>query len=166
MPDTVEPSLQQVTPDDPLFAGTSGQWWLQPVSGSDQLPLDSRLRGVPGLQTAWSRSTGDAAPVLAVLDTQRHPAMPNVPTMIEAGVKDFEITAWFGFMAPGGTPKAIVDKVSRDVKTVLRNPEVNKQISDSLAEVIGSTPEEYDAFIRAEIKKWAEVIVKAKMKDD
>lgn len=69
VPDTVEPSLQQVTPDDPLFAGTSGQWWLQPVSGSDSLPLDSRLRGVPGLQTAWSRSTGDAAPVLAVLDT-------------------------------------------------------------------------------------------------
>ena len=69
VPDTVEPSLQQVTPDDPLFAGTGGQWWLQPVSGSDSLPLDSRLRGVPGLQTAWSRSSGDAAPVLAVLDT-------------------------------------------------------------------------------------------------
>lgn len=69
VPDTVEPSLQQLTPDDPLFAGTGGQWWLQPVSGSDSLPLDSRLRGVPGLQTAWSRGTGDAAPVLAVLDT-------------------------------------------------------------------------------------------------
>jgi len=59
-----------------------------------------------------------------------------------------------------------VDKVSRDVKAVLRNPDVNKQITDTVAEVIGSTPEEYDTFIRAEIKKWAEVIVKAKMKDD
>ena len=96
----------------------------------------------------------------------RSPAAPDIPTIAEQGLRGFEAISWAGICAPGGTPKAIVDKVSRDVKTVLRNPEVNKQISDSLAEVIGSTPEEYDAFIRAEIKKWAEVIVKAKIKDD
>ena len=86
--------------------------------------------------------------------------------MAEAGVADFEITAWFGFMAPGGTPKAIVDKASKDIQTVLKNPDINKQITDTVAEVIGSTPEEYDAFIRSEIKKWAEVIVKAKITDN
>lgn len=69
VPDTLEPALQSVTPDDPGFAGETGQWWLQPVSGSDSLPLAARLRGVPGIQTAWSRTTGDAGPVLAVLDT-------------------------------------------------------------------------------------------------
>jgi len=103
---------------------------------------------------------------LAITSRERSPRAPNVPTMIEAGVKDFEITAWFGFMAPGSTPKTIVDKIYRDVKTVLENPDIHKQISDTVAEVIGSTPEEYDTFIRAEIKKWAEVIVKAKMKDN
>ena len=138
---------------------SSAQMTTDGLSGQFEILIHNAPVLLPFIQAGTLRA-------LAITSRERSPRMPNVPTMIEAGVKDFEITAWFGFMAPGGTPKAIVDKVSRDVKTVLRNPEVNKQISDSLAEVIGSTPEEYDAFIRAEIKKWAEVIVKAKMKDD
>jgi serine protease len=71
LPNTRE-ARQQVewpVPDDPLFAGESGQWWLQPVSGSNANAIGARLRGVPGLQSAWSRGTGSAATVVAVLDT-------------------------------------------------------------------------------------------------
>jgi tripartite-type tricarboxylate transporter receptor subunit TctC len=100
---------------------------------------------------------------LAITSDKRSPAEPQIPTMIESGVKDFEITAWFGFMAPAGTPKAIVDKVSQDVAKVLAMPDVNKRIVDQATEVVGSTPEQYAAFIRAETAKWKDVIIRAKM---
>jgi tripartite-type tricarboxylate transporter receptor subunit TctC len=103
---------------------------------------------------------------LAITSDVRSPSMPEVPTMIEAGVKGFEITAWFGFMAPAGTPKAIVDKVSQDVAKVLAMPDVNKRIVDEATIVVGSTPEEYGAFIKAETAKWKDVIVRTKMTAD
>ncbi|MFM7010310.1 MAG: Bug family tripartite tricarboxylate transporter substrate binding protein [Betaproteobacteria bacterium] len=103
---------------------------------------------------------------LAITSDVRSPSMPNVPTMIESGVKNFEITAWFGFMAPAGTPKAIVDQVSRDVAKVLAMPDVNKRIVDDAAIVVGSTPEEYAAFIKAETAKWKDVIIRTKMTAD
>lgn len=103
---------------------------------------------------------------LAITSDKRAPAEPNIPTMIESGVKDFEITAWFGFLAPAGTPKPIVDKVSQDVAKVLAMPDVNKRIVDTVTEVVGSTPEQYDAFIKAETAKWKDVIIRAKMTAD
>jgi tripartite-type tricarboxylate transporter receptor subunit TctC len=103
---------------------------------------------------------------LAITSDVRSPSMPQVPTMIESGVKGFEITAWFGFLAPAGTPKAIIDKVSADVKKVLAMPEVNKRIVDEATIVVGSTPEEYGAFIKAETAKWKDVIVRTKMTAD
>lgn len=79
VPDTREQLLQsQPAPDDPLFSGASPQWWLQPVSGSNGLPLAARLRGVAGVQTGWARSTGAPEVVIAVLDTgiTAHPDLP------------------------------------------------------------------------------------------
>ena len=71
LPDSREPRLQSalLNPDDPLFAGPDGQWWLQAVSGTDGNLPESRLRGVPGLQTAWATSIGHADTVIAVLDS-------------------------------------------------------------------------------------------------
>jgi tripartite-type tricarboxylate transporter receptor subunit TctC len=66
-------------------------------------------------------------------------------------------------MAPAGTPKPIVNQLSKDVATVLATPEVNKRISEMATEVVGSTPEFYAAFIKSETAKWKEVIIKAKM---
>ena len=103
---------------------------------------------------------------LAITSDKRSPAEPQIPTMIESGVKDFEITAWFGFMAPTGTPKPIIDKLSKDVATVLAMPDVNKRIVDTATEVVGSTPEQYAAFIKSETAKWKDVIIRAKMTAD
>lgn len=103
---------------------------------------------------------------IGITSVARSPAQPEVPTVIEQGIKDFEITAWFGFMAPAGTPKAIVDQLSKNVAAVLATPEVNKRISDTATEVIGSTPAFYAAFIKSETAKWKEVIIKAKMTPD
>ena len=103
---------------------------------------------------------------IGITSVARSPAQSEVPTVIEQGIKDFEITAWFGFMAPAGTPKAIVDQLSKNVATVLATPDVNKRISDTATEVIGSTPAFYAAFIKSETAKWKEVIIKAKMTPD
>lgn len=103
---------------------------------------------------------------LAITSSKRSPAEPNIPTMMESGVKDFEITAWFGFLAPTGTPKPIIDKLSKDVAKVLAMPDVNKRIVDQATEVVGSTPEQYAAFIKSETAKWKDVIIRAKMTAD
>ncbi len=100
---------------------------------------------------------------LAITSNKRSPAEPQIPTMIESGIKDFEITAWFGFLAPTGTPRPIIDKLSKDVAKVLAMPDVNKRIVDQATEVVGSTPEQYVAFIKSETAKWKDVIIRAKM---
>ncbi len=98
---------------------------------------------------------------LAVTGHNRTAAAPDVPTMAEAGVSDFEITAWFGLMAPGGTPQSIVHKISTDVATVVALPDVRDRILAQASEPVSSTPEEYAAFIQSEIKKWSMVIRQA-----
>ena len=138
---------------------SSAQMTTDGLSGQFELLIHNAPVLLPFIQAGQLRT-------LAITSKERSPRMPQVPTMMEAGVKDFEMTAWFGFMAPGGTPKALVDKISKDIQTVLKTPEVNRQITDSMSEVIGSSPEEYDAFIRSEIKRWAEVIHKAKISDN
>lgn len=79
-PNEREPLLQATTPSDPLFPGSSGQWWLHPAGGSDQAAREYRLRGVPGVQRAWTLSTGTALVPVAVLDTgaTAHPELQGV----------------------------------------------------------------------------------------
>lgn len=102
----------------------------------------------------------------AITSSERSPAAPDVPTMAEVGIADFEITAWFGFMAPAGTPKPIINKISKDVARIIAIPEVRDRILAQASVPIANTPEEYAAFIQAETKKWAEVIKQANIKAD
>ncbi len=103
---------------------------------------------------------------LAITSSERSPSAPDVPTMAEAGIADFEITAWFGFMAPAGTPTPIIDKVSKEVARIIAMPEVRDRILAQASVPISNTPEEYAAFIQAETKKWAEVIKQANIQAD
>lgn len=103
---------------------------------------------------------------IAITSTKRSTALPDVPTMAEAGVPGFEITAWFGLMAPAGTPQALVQKISADVARIIATPEVNERILSQASEPVGSRPEEYAAFIDAEIVKWRDLIKVANMKAD
>lgn len=95
---------------------------------------------------------------LAVSTGKRSSAMPDLPTIAEAGVAGYESGAWFGLLAPVGTPKAVVSKLSAETARILKLPDVSKRISELGAEPVGSTPEQFAELIKTEIAKWAKVI--------
>jgi tripartite-type tricarboxylate transporter receptor subunit TctC len=100
----------------------------------------------------------------AVSSRKRSVAAPELPTMIEMGYPDFEAVPWFGFLAPTGTPQAIVDKVHQDTVKVLAMPDVQKRFADNGLDVVGGTPAEFAQVIRTEIPYWAKIIKEAGIK--
>ena len=103
---------------------------------------------------------------LAVSSAKRTAGAPEIPTVAEAGVPGFEAVSWFGLVAPAATPKPIVEALSAETARILRLPEVNKRISELGAEPVGSTPQQYAAFIQSEIVKWRKVIKEAGVRLD
>lgn len=95
---------------------------------------------------------------LAVSTSKRTQAAPDLPTVAEAGVPGYDSGAWFGLLAPAGTPKAIVDQLAIETARILKLPDMSKRISELGAEPVGSTPAEFTALIKSEIAKWAKVI--------
>jgi tripartite-type tricarboxylate transporter receptor subunit TctC len=102
--------------------------------------------------------------VLAVCNAKRSPLFPDVPTMAEAGVPGYEITTWTGVVVPKRTPKEIVTLLNREIVRSLNMPDVKERFAVMGADPAGSTPEEFSAFIQAEIKKWAKVIKDSNIK--
>ncbi len=103
---------------------------------------------------------------LAVGATKRTAAMPELPTVAEAGVPGYEMAAWFGVLAPAGTPKPVIAALNREMANTLKQADVKERFAKLGAEPVGSTPEEFDAFIKAEIAKWGKVVKEAGIKAD
>jgi len=95
---------------------------------------------------------------VAVSGTKRSPILPDVPTVAESGVKAYQATGWDGVLAPAGTPAAVIAKLNTDIVKVLQTPEMKKQLADEGAEVIGSSPEQFGAFIKLEVSRWSKLI--------
>jgi tripartite-type tricarboxylate transporter receptor subunit TctC len=95
---------------------------------------------------------------LAVTTARRSAAMPDLPTMAEAGVPGYESGSWFGVLAPAGTPKDIVNRLNAEIVKALAVPEIRERLQAQGAEPVGNTPEQFAAFIRSEITKWAKVV--------
>ncbi len=98
---------------------------------------------------------------LAVTSAQRISVLPDVPTMQESGVPNFEVNSWYGLMAPVGTPAAILDKINADMHTALRAPEVEKRMQELAMPPSPTTRQEFDQFVRGEVARWARVIKEA-----
>ncbi len=96
--------------------------------------------------------------VLASRGRKRFHATPSTPTMIESGFADFEAIAWIGFLAPGATPRPIIERYHRELVRILHSPEVHKRLTDIQFEVLASTPEQFAEYIRWETPRWAKVI--------
>ncbi len=121
------------------------------IGGRVMLTMDSLVQSAPHIKSGRLKA-------LAVLGPKRSPLLPEVPTMQEAGVAGYSLTNWFGLLAPAATPREVVQKVFSDVKMVLEDPEIRKRIGDLGADVVGNTPEEFAAAMRAESQQWAEII--------
>ncbi len=97
---------------------------------------------------------------LAVTSRTRMPALPDLPTMIEAGLPDYEYANWFGVMGPAGLPQDIVERLHRAIAAACREPELRQRFSDLGALTVGDDPATFARFVHAEIPKW-DAIVKA-----
>ncbi|HYK15841.1 MAG TPA: tripartite tricarboxylate transporter substrate binding protein, partial [Burkholderiales bacterium] len=121
------------------------------IGGQIVVTMDNMPPYVPQVKAGKIRA-------LAVSPARRSPALPDVPTVAEAGVPGYDSGAWFGLVAPANTPKDLVDKLSREIARILKLPDVSARLADLGAEAVGSTPEQFSAHIKAEIAKWAKVI--------
>lgn len=95
---------------------------------------------------------------LAVTTRTRSPAIPDVPTMQEAGVPGYEVTTWYGLWAPRGTPKEIIDRMHAETARALTPPDIREIWAAQGADAGGQHPEQFAAFIASEIAKWARVV--------
>jgi tripartite-type tricarboxylate transporter receptor subunit TctC len=123
---------------------------------------DTQIACLPAISVTPQAASG-AVKILAVSTAKRSPYLPDVPTLKEAGI-DVEADAWNGLIAPGGTPKAMVDRISRDVSEIIRSKDVRDKLATQLMEPVGGTPEEFRARIDSEIARWAPVIKGANVK--
>jgi tripartite-type tricarboxylate transporter receptor subunit TctC len=111
----------------------------------------------PNVLTALPHIKSGRLRALAVTSAKRSEALPEVPTMAEAGVPGYESVQWYGVLAPAGTPREIVQRLYAEIAKALHAGEVRERLAADGAEPVGSTPEEFAAFIRAEIAKWSKV---------
>ena len=101
---------------------------------------------------------------IAVTGLQRSALFPLVPTVAESGVSGYEVNVWFGMQLPGGTPRALVERMNTDITRILKDPEVVKRFRDQGVEVIASSPEAFGQLLQTEVVKWTQVIKDANIR--
>jgi tripartite-type tricarboxylate transporter receptor subunit TctC len=129
-------------PNEALLDVTAGrvQYFLSPLVPALPLIRDGRVVA------------------LAVTTAQRTPLLPDVPTVAEAAIPGYEFQSWFGMFAPGGTPRPVVDQVSKEVARIVALPDVAKGMAAQGEQPRSSTPDEFAAFVRAEIEKCRRIV--------
>jgi tripartite-type tricarboxylate transporter receptor subunit TctC len=103
---------------------------------------------------------------LAVLARERSPILPEVPTAEEAGLGNFDVTTWYGILAPAGTPRPIVARLNAELVKIMHSPEMKERLATLATDPFTSTPEEFAAYLQQEIAKWGDVIRKAGLRAD
>jgi tripartite-type tricarboxylate transporter receptor subunit TctC len=103
---------------------------------------------------------------LAVSSARRVSAAPDLPTMSESGLKDFDVVAWFGLFVPSATPEAVVERLSRETRAALKLPDVRKRLIDLGAEPLGSSPRDFTAYVQAEYQRWGKLAKEAGIRAD
>ncbi len=121
------------------------------MGGQVQLMFDNMPSALPQVK-------GGTLKALAVTTATRSPAMPDLPTVAEAGVHGFEASSWFGVFAPAGTPKEVVAKLQTEIARILKSPEMTERLAQQGAVAVGNTPEEFGAYVQSELVKWAGVV--------
>jgi len=121
------------------------------VAGHIEVYFGAMVSTLPHVKTGRLRP-------LAVTSLKRASVVPALPTLDEQGLKGFETGSWFGMAAPAGTPREIISKLHAEVVRIIKMPEVTERIASEGADFVGSSPEEFTAFVKADIVKWGKVV--------
>lgn len=120
--------------------------------------------GFDNLPSAVGHVRAGTVKALAVTTTERFPSLPDVPTMAEAGVAGYEVSAWFGLLAPARTPRPIVDKLQQSIAAILSEPDMKARLLDLGGVPGGMSPDAFGDIVRREVAKWPEVVAKTGVK--
>ena len=126
------------------------------VAGQVQALFSIALAATPQIKAGKVRA-------LAITSAKRSPVAPDLPTVAESGYPGFEVIGWFGWLAPAGTPKAIVERLNQEIVRALAVPEVHERLLSLSTVPVGDKPDEFARFIRSEYDKWGKVIKAAKI---
>ena len=118
-----------------------------------------------GSREVWPLVEGGKLRLLAVTGKERSAAMPSVPTVAET-VPGFEVSPWYGFFVPAGTPAAVIAKISADAQKVIASDEVQQALRKRGLDPATNTPAEFAAFVRSDLAKWARIVKDAGVKPD
>ena len=129
------------------------------LSGQVQLMFSSTVAILPQVRASKLRP-------LAMTGARRSPAMADVPTIAESGVPGYETASWYGVLAPAGTPRAIVERLNRQIVKITHAPDVRERLATEGADPVGSSAEEFAAHIKRELARWAKVIKQARIEAD
>ena len=129
------------------------------LAGQVSLMFDLVLTAAPHVKSGAARG-------LAVTGAQRSSVLPDLPTVAESGLPGYEVSAWFGIFAPAGVPQPAVQRLNAEFVKALREPDLRQRLASQGAEPLTSTPDEFAAYLRSEIDKWAKVVKAAGMKVD
>jgi tripartite-type tricarboxylate transporter receptor subunit TctC len=121
------------------------------LAGQVQMSFDQIVTSMPQVKAGKLRAIG-------VSSAKRSPIAPDVPTLMESGLTDFEVSTWTGVFAPAATPREIVARLNTEIVRILKMPDVRQSLLRQGAEPVGDTSEEFAAYIKSEIAKWAKVV--------
>lgn len=140
------------------YKGTAAQL-TSVIAGESQLTFASLPAALPHVQSGRVRA-------LAIGSAKRSPTLPDLPTVAESGLPGFDVSAWNGILAPRGTPRPIVDRLNAEIHRIAQLPEVKKRAAEQGAELAVDTPEQFGAYIEAQIEKWGKVVRSSGMRAD
>lgn len=121
------------------------------LSGEVQVMFSSAVGMLPQVRSGKLRA-------IAMTGSKRSAAIPSIPTVAEAGVPGYETGSWYGIVAPAGTPKPAIDKLSKEIIAIVHTPEFTNRLNDEAVIAVGSTPADFAAYIKKELARWAKVI--------
>ena len=118
----------------------------------------------PSLFTAYPQIKGGKLKALGIAGEKRSAILPDVPTLAEQGIANVNLSQWYAMFAPAKTPKAVIDRINREMNAVLADKAVQKKIADQGAEVETGTPEQLKTLVQKEVAHWKSVVAAAKIK--
>ena len=129
------------------------------IAGQVQMNLGSLVQMIPHVRSGKLKALG-------VSSAKRVAALPDVPTIAEAGVPGFEVSNWWGILAPAGTPEPALDRLYKEITAILVSPETRKRFELEGAEVVRMKPQEFATFVTQETEKWTRVVKEAGIKPE